>query len=154
MIWTRARRSLKSVARLALLSACVAGVWGCSSTPTTVEHARIFPRDVVRGPTLDIQVFRRSQQIEFTNSTAHSYGASTVWLNGRFSLPIDGLAVGQTLTLDLRSFRDQYSEAFRAGGFFATEKPDRLVLAQLETRGADDHPVMLGLVVVGTGSEE
>ena len=46
--------------------------------------------------------------------------------------PIDGLAVGQTLRLPLGTFRNEFSEAFRGGGFFAPERPERLVLAELE----------------------
>lgn len=139
---------------LCALCASVASLPGCSSTPDTVEYAKAYPREVLRGRTLDIQVFRENQEIEFTNTTAHAYPAGTLWLNGRFSRPLDTLAVGQTIKLPLREFRDEYSEPFRAGGFFAKERPDRLVLAQLETTGSDGNPVMLGFVVVGTGNEE
>lgn len=127
---------------------------GCSSTPDTVDYARPYPRAAARGATLDIQVFRRAQEIEFTNTTATAYGPSTLWLNGRYSRPIPGLAVGESKTLRLREFRDVHHEAYREGGFFATLKPDRLVLAQLETTGPTDEPILLGLVVVGTGDEE
>lgn len=125
---------------------------GCSSIPSQVPYARPFPREVARGKTLDIQVFREAQYIEFTNTTASAYGPSTLWLNGRYCRPIEGLAIGQTLKLRLNEFRDEFHEPFREGGFFATEKPDRLVLAQLET--GDGTGVMYGLVVVGTGAEE
>lgn len=131
----------------------MASMAGCSTTPTAVDYARPYPSGVARGRTLDIQVFRETQYIEFTNTTATAYGPSTLWLNGRYCLPIEGLAIGQTLKFRLNEFRDEFGEPFREGGFFAIEKPDRLVLAQLETNG-DAGPVMLGLVVVGTGNEE
>ncbi|MCG3122757.1 MAG: hypothetical protein GIKADHBN_01159 [Phycisphaerales bacterium] len=134
--------------------AVVSFLGGCSSTPATVDYARPFPRALAKGPTLDIQVFREAQHIEFTNTTARAYGPSTLWLNGRFCRPIDGLAVGETQRYRLKEFRDEYQDPFREGGFFATERPDRLVLAQLETAGDDAQPVMLGLIVVGTGDAE
>lgn len=142
-----------------LAAACVLGSLGvglasCASTPEAVDYARAFPRELPRRETLDIQVFRDAKEIEFTNTTAASYGPSTLWLNGRFSRPIPGLAVGETLKFRLREFRDQYNDAFREGGFWATEKPEKLVLAQLETTDSGGQQVMLGLIVVGTESDE
>lgn len=121
---------------------------GCSSTPTPVDYARSYPERPNRGVTLDIQVFRGASHLELTNTTARAFGASTLWLNGWFSRPIDGLAVGQTLRLPLREFRDEYSYAFRGGGFFATEKPERLASVELET-DSDDGRVFYRLIVVG-----
>lgn len=149
----RAGRGMILAALCAGMLAGMASMTGCSTTPTAVDYARSYPTGVARGKTLDIQVFRETQYIEFTNTTATAYGPSTLWLNGRYCLPIEGLAIGQTLKFRLNEFRDEFSEPFREGGFFAIEKPDRLVLAQLETNG-DAGPVMLGLVVVGTGNEE
>ena len=121
---------------------------GCSSTPTPVDYARRYPERPNRGVTLDIQVFRGTKHVELTNTTALAFGASTLWLNGWYSRPIDGLAVGQTLRLPLREFRDEYSYAFRGGGFFATEKPERLSSVELET-DSDEGRVFYRLIVVG-----
>ncbi len=136
--------------RTPLLLAAAALVWlaGCSSGPTQIRQGPVYKSDLTRAPTANIQVFRRSTTIELTNTTAQAFGPSTIWLNGRFGRAIDGLAVGQSLELRLAEFRDQFDEAFRGGGFFATEKPDRLVLAELETDGK-----LVGLVVVG-GEDE
>ena len=101
-----------------------------------------------RGRTLDIQVIKHDTTLEFTNTTARTFGPATLWLNSYFSRPIDGLAVGQTLTLPLSSFRNEHSEKFRGGGLFAAEAPEKLVLAELETTD-DGRPVLLGLIVVG-----
>lgn len=103
---------------------------------------------MARGPTLDIQVFRRQTEIELTNTTARSFGPSTLWLNARFSRPIDGFAVGQTLLLKLSDFKDEFGDSFRGGGFLATERPERLALAEIQP-GDAKPPAMLGLVVVG-----
>jgi hypothetical protein len=121
---------------------------GCRSEPRAVPYAREYPGSAVQKETVDIQVFRRTKTIELTNTTARAYGPMTMWLNMRYSCPIEKLAIGETLTLPLRDFRDVHSEPFRGGGFFASEPPDRLVLAQFETEGG-----MLGLIVVGGQAE-
>lgn len=140
---------------LSLLGAVCLGVpTGCGVLPTGLAdesvgpYDRPFPVELAQGETLDIQVIRRPEtKITMTNTTARSYGPATVWLNGRFNRPIDGFAVGQTLTLDLRDFRDQYGEQFRAGGFFATKAPDKVMHAQLETI-VDGDTQLLGLVMI------
>lgn len=94
--------------------------------------------------TLDIQVVRTATDVTLTNTTARAYGRSRLWINRWYSREIEGLGVGETVTLDLNTFRDQYGESFRAGGFWASRKPESADLVQLET--ADG---MLGLVAVG-----
>jgi hypothetical protein len=126
---------------------------GCQSAPAPVPYARPYP-DLVQKESLNVQVFRRTQTVELTNTTARSIGPSTLWLNGRFCRPIDGLAIGQSLELPLKDFRDEFFDPFRGGGFFAVEAPERLVLAQLETHDVEGKPVMLGLVVVGGEAEQ
>lgn len=112
----------------------------------------IYPSTVKRGTTLDIQVFRRDTKVELTNTTARAFGKCKLWLNGRFALDLEGLAVGQTLTLSLKAFKDEFGYSFRAGGFFASERPDRLVLAELQPIDSSP-PEMLALVVVAEGEE-
>ena len=107
-----------------------------------------YPEVVEQGEVFDIQVFRDVTALRFTNTTTMDFGPSVVWLNKRYSLPIPGLASGQTAELDLREFVDQFGETFRAGGFFAQRDPAPVVLAQLETAGADGEPVLYGLIVV------
>jgi len=143
------RRALASVA----LILAAFSVGGCRSEPRAVDYARNYPA-IRQGETVNIQVFRRPTEIELTNTTARAFGPCTLWLNARFSRPLDALGVGQTLVIPLAEFRDLNSEAFRGGGFFATEVPDRLVLAQLETKGADETASMLGLVVVSNIDDE
>lgn len=128
---------------LALLLAA-ATLPACSSTPKTITEGEMYPTAIHHTASIDIQVFRHDTDIEFTNTTARAFGPSTLWLNGRFSHPVDALAIGQTLKLPLKSFKDEFGEPFRGGGFFATQRPERLALAELQT-GND----LLGLVVVG-----
>lgn len=126
-------------------------VAGCASSPREIVDGRAYPTSAPPGETLDIQVFRHQTEIEFTNTTARSFGPSTVWLNRRFSREIESLEVGQTMRFPLREFRDRFGESFRAGGFFAVERPERLAVAELETIGPEGDATVLGLVVVGTG---
>ena len=129
---------------LAPIPLALALIAGCSSTPKTIVEGEKYPAAVHHAYTLDIQVFRRDTDIEFTNTTARAFDPSTLWLNGRFSRHIEGLTLGQTVKLPLKSFKDEFGESFRGGGFFATQRPERLALAEIQV-GND----MLGLIVVG-----
>jgi hypothetical protein len=119
-------------------------VTGCHSAPQKIVEGERYPTKIERGPTLNIQVFRRATQLEFTNTTANSIPASRLWLNAWFSKEIEPLGVGQSVIIPLREFKDRYGESFRGGGFFATEIPERLALAEIQTEGK-----MTALVVVG-----
>ncbi len=125
---------------LALLTACQA--------QGPVDYARPYPGRLAQKGNVNIQVVRQTTTIELTNTTARAFGPSTIWLNARYSRPIPELKVGQTLTLSMKEFRDEHGDAFRHGGFFAAEAPDRLVLAQIETTDAEGQPELIGLVVV------
>jgi hypothetical protein len=145
-----------SVARLLCLCCLGLGVLpGCNLLPTGLADESVgafdrpFPQQLVQEEVLDIQVIRGPETtITMTNTTARSFGMSTLWLNGRFSRPIEGFKPGQTLSLNLYDFRDEFGEEFRGGGFFATKHPEQLMHAQLETF-VDGEIAMLGLVVVG-----
>jgi hypothetical protein len=121
---------------LAALPACARGPNPDLAGPT-------YPL-IDQGKTLDIQVVRDETIIRLTNTTVRPFADARLWINRWYSLPIERFDVGQTLELSLWDFRDEHGEAFEAGGFFATRRPDRLVLAQLQ-QGEE----LLGLVVVG-----
>ncbi len=127
----------------------------CHMLPTGLEskevgtYDRPYPRELAQSEVLDIQVIRNPQtRITLTNTTAQTFGPSTIWLNARFGRPIAGLAPGQTITLNLDEFRDEFGDRFRAGGFFATKAPETLVHAQLETI-VDGESRLYGLIVAG-----
>lgn len=67
------------------------------------------------------------------------------------SLPI--IDIGDTVTLALTDTADEFGDSFRAGGFFASEPPQRLVLVQVEQQGDDGKPHMLGLIVVNSADQ-
>lgn len=133
---------------LLALPACNALPTGLANTPVGA-YDRPYPREIAQSEVLDVQVIRDPETIvTMTNTTSRTFGPSTVWINGRFSLPIEGFRPGQTVRMDLYDFRDEFGEKFRAGGFFATKQPDKVMHAQLETL-VDGESRMLGLLVVG-----
>lgn len=83
-----------------------------------------------------------------TNTTADSYGPSTVWLNQWYAAEIDELPIGGSVALRLSRFEDEFGDSFRGGGFFAAQSPDIIVKAELETE-LDGRPVLIPLIVVG-----
>ncbi len=130
------------------ISAVCVGLGGCSSSVDPALAGPEYPAEKSQTSTLDIQVVRSDTTITVTNTTARAYGKSRLWLNRWYSREIDGLGVGQTMELTLKSFHDQHGEAFRSGGFWATRKPQTVQQVQLET--ADG---LLGLVAVGKDTE-
>lgn len=120
---------------------------GCRSGPTAIVDRPAYPAGRAVAGTLDIQVIRDEAEIRMTNTTARAIGPSTLWLNRRFSRKIDGLGVGESVQFRLEEFIDASGDRFRGGGFFATERPERLAKAELEPEG--DGPVVSLVVVRG-----
>ncbi|MBL8990248.1 MAG: hypothetical protein JNJ48_01570 [Phycisphaerae bacterium] len=132
--------TLNRAAALALAAACAA-CCGCSQNAAIIEGPQ-YP-ETRQSATLDVHVLRDETRISLTNTTANAIPACRMWLNQWYSRDFPGLGVGQTVTIDLSEYKDQYGRAFRAGGFFATERAEWLVQAQLEIDGR-----VIGLVVV------
>ena len=127
---------VSGVLAIGSLSAAMVGCAGSGdllSAKTDYEGAP--PSPLPQSEVLNIQVFRNVTDIELTNTTARSFGPGLVWINERYSHPIEGLAIGESLDLPLRAFVDEFGDPFRAGGFFATRDPAPVVLAQLEAEG-------------------
>jgi hypothetical protein len=141
------RGSLRTLGAGVLVAAGCA-LCGCSGSgdllASRTDYAGAPPSPLAQSEVLNIQVFRNVTDLELTNTTARSFGPSVLWINERYSRPIDGLAIGESLDLPLREFVDEFGDPFRAGGFFATRDPDPFVLAQLESDG-----VLYGLLVGG-----
>lgn len=122
----------------------LAGVWsvGCSAF-APAHDARAYPQGVDQSRVVDVQAFRDGTDLVISNTTAERWEPGTIWLNGQFSRGFDGLDIGEVIRVPLGSFRNEQGEAFRAGGFFSTERPDTVVLVQLE-QGEE----LIGVVVV------
>lgn len=132
--------AISAVAVLAMLPAC--GVFGGNHT---IIEGRPYPGDKVQAAVLDIQVVRDGVEVTLTNTSGVAFGPGTLWLNQEFAYEIDGFAIGETRTLDLRDFTNRFGESFRAGGFFASRSPKRVVHVQMEAQGS---PTLLGFLVV------
>jgi len=116
---------------------------GCTSATHTQQAPRRYPAGVAQGETLPIQVVVDSRRVVLTNSTGTVFGPSVLWLNQWYSVAIDGLSIGETVSIPIGRFIDEHGQQMRGGGFFATESPERIILAELRTdRG------MLGMPVV------
>ena len=132
--------------RACLVAAMVAGavgVGGCSSRSGEIESGPEFPTKAQSG-SIDIQVFRDETVIRMTNTTARVLAPGRIWINRWFSHDFPGLAIGESITMELGEFTDTYGDRFRAGGFFATDRPTKVVQAQLEI-----NDELVGLIVVG-----
>ncbi len=130
-----------------LLAAIVIVLSGCASPP--LEPGPAFPEALVQQRTLDIQIRRDVRTISLTNTTAADLPAGRMWLNKWFSREMpDGLGVAQSASFDLGEFVDEFGERFRGGGFFASDDPDDLVLAQYEAENESGDPILLGFVVI------
>jgi len=114
---------------------------------STAEPRDPYPQDIAQGEVFDIQVFRDVTLLKFTNTTTHDFGASVIWINKRYSLPINGIASGETVELDLLEFVDEFGDVYRAGGFFAQRTPAPVVLVQIETI-ENEEPTLFGMIVV------
>lgn len=120
---------------------------GCRAG-SKIDAGRSYPIKKAQTKTLDVQVIRNETEITMVNTTANALPEGTMWINGQFSHGFEGLAPGARTTMSLKSFHNEYGEAFRAGGFFATQRPSSLVMAQIETTES-----MIGLVVVNGEAE-
>lgn len=118
-------------------------LWGCRAAPDPALATSTYPSAKKQTETLNVQVARENTSIVLTNTTARRLPTCTMWLNASFAREIGDLPVGESARYELSEFCNEFGERFRAGGFFAIEPPDLLVLAQLEY---EDH--MAGLIVV------
>ena len=85
----------------------------------------------------------------FTNTAPTALGPGRIWINAAFSRPTGRIPVGASVEYSLQEFVNEYGQRFRAGGFFAIEPPDDLVLVEIE----DERGAMAGLIVVEAEAE-
>lgn len=144
------RPSVQTGLRLGLVSMLLAGAGlaSCSTGQRAVglDDFPAYPSEKAQIEILDVQVLRDGDTISLTNTTAERFDQSRIWLNREFSYAVDGIEVGETIRLDLNEFRNRYGARFRAGGFFATQRPKNVVLAQIEPERESQR--LLGLIVV------
>jgi hypothetical protein len=135
---------------VALAALLAAG--GCASAHRVLidDPARAYPTGNALQAAVDVHVLRNNTRITFTNTTPDTLGPGTLWLNKEFSAPFEAMPPGQTRTMSLKDFTNRFGQTFRAGGFFATRTPAKLVSAELQPEGSDTMVPLL--IVRGEGS--
>lgn len=119
----------------------VSGACSCGSTPSGGEWP-VYPGPA-QGPVVNVQAFRDGPTLSFTNTSGRTLGPGLIWINAGYSTPIGAVEAGERASVDLNNCQNEFGQAFRGGGFFATERPDDVVLAQIE----DEHGGLIGLIV-------
>ena len=142
-------KPIQHIIAIVLLLFLIATLSGCQlfSEKAQADPGPRYPDTMAKGPVLDVQVFRESTVLRFTNTTTHDFGSSVVWLNQRYSQELSGLASGETVEMDLKLFVDDFGETYRAGGFFSQRIPAPVVLCQLQTM-LNGEEQLVGFVVV------
>jgi hypothetical protein len=132
--------------RLAAVCLLILVTCGCSRRMYDPALAtRPYPYELHRPETLDIQVFREGPSIEIVNATPRSFYDFDLWLNQRYVRRVEALRAGETLRVSLWGFYDVRGDRFSAGGFWRTEPPTPLRLAEIQP--GEDEP-MIGLVTI------
>jgi hypothetical protein len=135
---------------LLLLPLCTVLLGACNFRGYDADLAGpVYPFALHTTDTLDVQVFRDGTDITIVNATATAWPASRIWLNQRFSRSIEGLAAGQTISLNLFTFWDEDGESYPGGGFLSTRTsmPVRLV----EIGSGQDTPLIGFIAIAPTG---
>jgi hypothetical protein len=95
---------------------------------------------------LPIQVVRDQEFATIVNSTANDFEQTTLWVNQQYTQPIPPMQAGSTIKVNLWNCYDSLGEQFNAGGFWRTDEPTALVIAELQV--SDSQP-LVGLLVIG-----
>lgn len=110
---------------------------------TEGTQPRPYPYDAPILRTLDVQVFRDGSKIELVNHTTQPLADFDLWLNERYVRRIEALPPGESVTVSLYEFLDEYQEPFRGGGLWSTKLPDSVVKAEVQ-----DSEGLVGLIVI------
>ena len=126
--------------------AAVGGGGGCERQMYDPAWAtQPYPAKLHTTSVADMQVFREDTDLTIVNSTAHSYGDFDLWVNQQFVQHVKALEAGDTVTLSLWDFHDEYGNAFNAGGFFRAYEPALVRLVEIQPK---PNQKMIGLVTI------
>lgn len=96
-----------------------------------IARAPAYPEEAKIGPSLDVVVVRRGDEIQVVNRTARPYTELQLWLNRQFVRPVERVEIGTENGYSLDSFANRYGESYPTGSFLRPEQSQRLVLAEL-----------------------
>ncbi len=128
------------IARTLLLFSIGLLLTGCASKAVPGPS---YPESLQRAGAVDVQIAVRDGAVEFTNTTASPLPAGRLWVNAWYSAPTESVEVGETFRVPVSNLRDRFGETMRGEGFFATEAPETVLLAELQTEQG-----LIGLIVV------
>lgn len=121
------------------------GAGGCVMRGAALENLERYPQ-APQARTLDVQVERDGTRLVLVNTSGQTL-EGRVWVNRWYSRELAPVAPGERASLELGAFKDTFGNAFRAGGFFAIERPDAVVQTQVQLPGGE----LVGLVTLGQG---
>ena len=127
----------------ALLITVALALGACAGKDPEIVNGPAYP-SVKQSSVLDIQVIRDGKTITMTNTSTQVFTDARLWAIQWYSHPLPSWKPGETLSFDLSNFKDRYGNPMRAGGFWAVDNPEKLVLMQVE-----QGDKLIGLVVVG-----
>ena len=137
---------MKHRANLILMLLLLSISAGCERRMYNIDLAtRPYPHELHEPSAIDVQVFRKGPSIEVVNATARSFRNFDLWINQRYVRRVEALGPGGTIRLSLWDFYDVRGDRFSAGGFWRTEPPMPLAMAQIQE--AEGEP-LIGLLVV------
>src|SRR5690606_5666220 len=116
---------------LALACLAMLPLAACTTGPGEHGSHPVYPRNLTQQDTLNIQESHDVRRSTFTSPWDQVFGSSRRWPHGSYGSDVEPIEIDETLTLALNDFVNDHGELFRAGRFFAAERPDVLVLAQL-----------------------
>ncbi|HZW05617.1 MAG TPA: hypothetical protein VFF65_00725 [Phycisphaerales bacterium] len=126
-----------------VLTALLLAAGGCAGRQRSIVNGPIYPARP-QTSVANVHVIRDGTTISLTNTTASPFTDARLWANQWYSHELPLLEPGKSITLSLADFKDRYGNPFRAGGFWAPDNPERLVLMQVE-----QGDKLTGLVVIG-----
>lgn len=129
-----------SILTLAFLIGCQAPL------PDISKATSRYPFDLHTATSLQIQVMRDEEFLIIVNSTANEFDHTNLWINQQYTQPIPPIPAGATLRVNLWDCYDLLGDQFNAGGFWRTDEPTALVIAELQL--SESQP-LVGLLVIG-----
>ena len=120
---------------------------GCQTPPPDMTKATTpYPFALHSVHSVPIQVARDQEFITIVNSTATDFNNAVLWINQQYTQPLPPMSAGSTIRINLWHCYDALGEQFNAGGFWRTDEPTRLVMAELQS---GEFQPLVGLIVIG-----
>lgn len=109
------------------------------------RQPHIYPQAMPLGKELSLEVTRVDRRhIRIENRTAVPYEKVQVWLNEQYGGTLDVLPIGDSGSISLAQFLNEFGEPFPVGAFLEPEKAAAVVAAVILVEG-QLHPISVDL---------